>query len=110
MGCAKAGATAGSFADGFDHGWEGVAEDHRTPGAKEIDVAISVSVVEGCAFSADDEGRVAAYRPEGADRGVDSAGEVLLGAALEVERVHEGLEFMGFRWHGHPPLYIQAIR
>ncbi|MNN70640.1 hypothetical protein D3C81_1865090 [compost metagenome] len=56
-----------------------VAEDHRTPGTDVIDVALVVfihHVGTGCML---EEQRGAADALEGADRGVDAAGDVLLG-------------------------------
>ena len=99
MGCAEAGAAASGFADRFDHRREGVAQDHRAPGAEEVDVAVAVGVVEVRALGPHDEWRMAADGAEGADRRVDSAGKVMLGAAFQIERVHEGLEFLGLSLH-----------
>jgi hypothetical protein len=61
--------------DGFDDGREGVPEDHGTPGAEVVDVAVAIGVPEVGAFAADDEGRVAADGAKGTDRRVDSAGK-----------------------------------
>jgi len=86
LGCgggAKAGGVAGGALDGFDYGREGVAEDHGTPGAEVVDVAVAVGVGEVGSLSALDKGGGSADGFECADGGVDAAGEEALGALLE---------------------------
>jgi hypothetical protein len=70
-----------------------VAEDHGSPGAEEVEVAVAVGVVEVGAVGVVDEGRVAADGAEGADGGVNAAGEELFGALLELVGAGEGA------WH-----------
>ena len=81
-GGSEAGAFRGGLLDGFDDGGEGMAEDHGTPGAEEVEVAVAVFVVEVSAFGVGEEGWVAAYGAEGADGRVDSAGKKFLSALL----------------------------
>ncbi len=82
-GGAEAGRVARGALNGFDNRRERVAQNHRSPGAEVVDVAIAVGVVEGCALGALDEGRRAADGAKGADRRVDAAGEEALGALLQ---------------------------
>ncbi|MNE50676.1 hypothetical protein D3C80_1452640 [compost metagenome] len=56
-----------------------VAEDHRTPGADVVDVALVVLVGDVGAFGVLEEQRGAADAAEGAHRRVDAAGDVFLG-------------------------------
>ena len=63
---------------------EGVAQDHRSPGAEVVDVAVAVRVPQVRAFGARDEWRIAADGAKGADRRVDAAGEELFGALLQL--------------------------
>ncbi|MCY1450169.1 hypothetical protein D9M71_669540 [compost metagenome] len=56
-----------------------VAEDHRAPGADVVDVALVVFIHHVGAFRVLEEQRRAADALERADRGVDAAGDVLLG-------------------------------
>ena len=81
-GGSEAGAFGGSLLDGFDDGREGVAEDHGSPGAEEIEVAVAVFVVEPGAFGSGEKGRLSANGAEGADGGVDASGEELFGPLL----------------------------
>ena len=60
-----------------------MAEDHRSPGAEIVDVAIAVGVEEPRTLGALHERRSAAHGSKCADRGVDAAGEEALGALLE---------------------------
>jgi hypothetical protein len=61
-----------------------VAEDHRTPGAEEVEITIAVFVEEIGALGVGDEWGFAAYSAEGAHGRVDSAGKELFGALLQV--------------------------
>jgi hypothetical protein len=61
-----------------------VAEDHGSPGAEEVEVAVAVLIVEPGALGVGDEGWVAADGTEGADGRVDSAGEERFGALLKL--------------------------
>ncbi len=65
-GGAEAGRVACRALDGFNHGREGVAQDHGAPGAEVVDVAIAVGVDEIGALGALNEGRSAANGAEGA--------------------------------------------
>jgi hypothetical protein len=78
-----------------------VAEDHRAPGAEEVEVAIVVGVIEVGTFGVVDEGGMAAYGAEGSDGGVDTAGEELFGALLELVGAGEGA------WH--PVQYMRRL-
>jgi len=73
-----------------------VAEDHRAPGADVVDVAVAVSVDQEGTLGADDHGRVAAHGAEGANGGIDPAGQELLCALLELARTD-----VGAGWGGH---------
>ena len=64
----------GGLGDGVDDGRVRVAEDHRTPRADQVDVAVAVGVGEPAAVRLGDEARRAAYRGEGAYRGIHPAG------------------------------------
>ena len=89
--------------DGLDDGRKGVAEDHRAPGAEEVEVAIAVFVEEVGALGVGDEGWVAAYGAEGTDGRVDAAGEKFLGAKLQVAGVGEGAgHVFSIGWRGCP--------
>ena len=66
-----------------------MAEDHRPPGAKEIEVTVAVLVVEVCALGVGEERGIAANSAEGAYGRVDSAGEEVFGALLQVARTGE---------------------
>jgi hypothetical protein len=61
-----------------------MAEDHRAPGAEEVEVAVSVGVEEVSAFGMSHEGRFAAYGTKGADGGVDASGKEFFGALLQL--------------------------
>ncbi len=74
-GGSEAGAAGRGLLDGLDDRREGVAEDHRAPGAEEVEVAVAVLVVEIGAFGMGEEGRIAADGAKGADGRVDSAGK-----------------------------------
>jgi hypothetical protein len=52
-----------------------VAEDHGTPGAEVVDVAVAVGIGEPCALGSFYEGRRAADRSKGTNRRVDAAGK-----------------------------------
>jgi hypothetical protein len=78
-----------------------VAEDHGTPGAEVVDVAIAVGIFKECAFGALDKGRIAADGAKGADGRVDSAGKEALGASLQRVRfgaLHEAMINGGNKW------------
>jgi hypothetical protein len=79
-----------------------VAEDHGTPGAEEIEVAIAVFVKEIRAFGSGEEGRVSAYGAKGPDRRVDASREKFFGAKLQLagagERAGHGSSIGGRAW------------
>src|SRR4051812_30833847 len=85
-GGSEAGGAVGGPADGLDSVREGVAEDHGTPGAEEIEVAVAVFIVEPGAFGVSDEWRLAADGAKGAYGRVDSAGEDRFGLLLQKVR------------------------
>ena len=60
-----------------------MAEDHRTPGAEVVDVAVAIGVGEPGTLGALNEGRFAAYGAKGANGRVDSAGEKALRTLLQ---------------------------
>ena len=71
----------------------GVAEDVRAPGADVVDVGLAIDVLDAAALGAADEERLAADVAEGADRGVDAAGDQGLGLGKELlgkGTVHRG--------------------
>ncbi len=74
---------------GGDHLRVGVAEDHRAPGADVVGVPLAVGVLHLGARALLEEERRAADRAEGADRRIDAAGDVLLGACEELLRCVE---------------------
>ena len=59
---------------GGDDVW-GVAEDVWAPGADVVDVGFAIDIFDAGAFSTTDEEGVAIDIPEGADGGVDAAGD-----------------------------------
>jgi len=104
-GCAKTGGAVRGALDGLDDRGEGVAENHGAPGAEVVNVSVAVGVGEVGALRALDEGRRAAYCAKGPDRGVDAAGEEMLGALLE------GLgagAVLGWEWRGHGGFSIEG--
>ena len=56
----------------------GVAEDHRSPGADVIEVAVAVDIDELGPFGMVDEDRLAAHPAEGPGRAVHAPGDKLL--------------------------------
>ena len=74
----------GGSLDGFDDRRKGVSENHGTPGAEEIQVAVPIGVEEVGSFRMSDEGRIAAYCAEGPDRGIDSSRKKLFRAKLKL--------------------------
>ena len=82
-GRSKAGGVARGALDGFDDGRKGMAQNHRSPGAEVVDVAVAVGIGEPGALGGGDEGRCAADGAKGPHGRVDAAGEVALGALLE---------------------------
>ena len=79
----EAGAVARGFDDGFNDLGRRVAEKQRSPGTDVVDVGVAVGVVDTGAFSANQEGRIAADRAEGAHGRVHAAGNELFSAFLE---------------------------
>jgi hypothetical protein len=71
--CPKAGAVRGCLLNRFNHGREGVAEDHGSPGTEVVNVAIAVRVPQICALAALDKGRLATHGTKGAHGRVDPA-------------------------------------
>jgi hypothetical protein len=67
-----------------------VAEDHRAPGAEEVEVAVAVFVEEECALGVSDERGIAAYGTEGPYGRVDASRKEFLGALLQVAGASEG--------------------
>jgi len=56
----------------------GVAQDHRAPGADVIDVFLAFGVIYIGSGGPADKYRVTAHALEGANRGIDPAGDVVL--------------------------------
>ncbi|KAF1852355.1 hypothetical protein Lal_00037083 [Lupinus albus] len=81
--CTEGQAACGCLLYRLDHFRMGVADDGRAPGADVVDVALAFGIPEPGAFGALDEARGAAYRAEGAYRGIDAARRALLGAGEE---------------------------
>ncbi len=79
----KAGAVARSLDDGLQDLGLGVAEDQRSPRANVVDVLVAISIPHVRAHPAHQKRRGAANGPESADRGIDSAGNELLGSFLQ---------------------------
>src|SRR3990167_1542003 len=61
-----------------------VAQHQRTPALHVVDIAFAVGIEDMRAFATRKEHRRAAHLAEGADRGVDAAGNRLLGAGKQV--------------------------
>ncbi len=80
---AKARRLARGPLDGLDHGRKGVAQDHRSPGAEVVDVAIAVRIGQVRALRAVDKRRSPTHRAKRPNRRVDAAGEKALGALLQ---------------------------
>jgi hypothetical protein len=59
-----------------------MAEDHRTPGAEEVEVTVAVRVEKIGTFGVGEEGRIAAYSSEGSDGRVNTSGQKFFGAEL----------------------------
>ena len=85
-----------AFTDGalhrVDHGRVAMAQDHRTPGAYVVDIALAIGVPEIGALGALHKARRAAYGLEGAYRGIDAAGDDAAGA-LEQRQVQISVGF-----------------
>jgi len=79
-------AILGGVVDGVDEGSGGVTEDVGAPGAYVVNVAVAVDVFDACSFGALDEERVAVDIFEGADGGVDTAGDEGFGFGEEFGR------------------------
>ncbi len=84
-----------------------MAQDHRSPGAEVVDVAVAVGVGEIGAFCALDKRRSAADRAEGPHGRVDAAGKEALGALLEGVGTGAG---GGRGLRGHGAFSIEAAR
>ncbi len=52
----EGGAASGRIADGLDGGRKSVAEDHGSPGAEEVEIAVAIFVVEPGALGVGEEG------------------------------------------------------
>jgi len=79
-GRAEGEAVVDGLLDCLAHGTVVVTDDHRTPRADVVDVAVAIDVEQiGTVGTLDEEG-LAADRLEGAHRRVDAAGQQLLGA------------------------------
>ena len=63
-----------------------MAEDHGTPRADQIDVAVAVDIGEPAAMRLRDEARRAAHRGEGPYRGVHPAGDDCAGLLEQLGR------------------------
>src|SRR5207253_10729666 len=83
--------------DGFDDRREGVAEDHGTPGAEEVEVAVAVGVEEICALGVGHERRIAAYCAKGPHGRVDASGEESFGTKLQLAGTGEAARH-GFKY------------
>jgi hypothetical protein len=66
-----------------------VAENHRTPGAEEVQVAIAIRVEEVRALGVGHERRVAAYGAKGTHGRVDASGKKFFGAKLQLAGARE---------------------
>ena len=55
-------------ADGIEHRWMAVAEDHRSPGLHVVEIAVAIDVLQPGALGARKEHRGTAYRAKGAHR------------------------------------------
>ena len=79
---------------GFNHcitdGGVVMAQHHRTPGADVIDVRFAIDIIQIRAVCFFDKQRGAAHASEGANRGVDAAGDKLARCAVEVFRLAHG--------------------
>ena len=75
VGDAVGGAVGEGIGDGLDDGGVGVAEDHGSPGADVVDEGAAVYGVDAGALGGADEEGSAADGFEGADGGVDAAGD-----------------------------------
>jgi hypothetical protein len=67
-----------------------VSQNHGSPRAEEVEVAIAISVEEVRALGARDKGRIAAHSAECSHRRVDASGEKSFGAKLQLTRSGEG--------------------
>src|SRR4051812_8123740 len=81
-GRSETGATFGGFDNRFSDCGMGVAEDQRAPGAYIVDVLVAVHIHDAGALAKGDERRISTYGTEGADRGIYSSGDELLGSLL----------------------------
>ena len=89
---AEADAMRRGLADGVDNHGGRMAQDRGAPCADVIEVLIAIDIPDAGVLSALHEERLAAYAAEGADGGIDAAGDELLGE-MEIEAglgvVHE---------------------
>ena len=72
-----------------------MSENHRAPGAEEVEITIAIGVEEIRALGVGHERGVAAYRAKGPHGRVDASGEKSFGTKLQVAGVGEaaGHEF-----------------
>jgi len=87
---AEGDAVFGDFVDGVGDDGGGVAEDVRAPGADVVDVGFAIDVGDAAAFGTADEERLAADVAEGADGGVDAAGDEGFGGVEKLLRDRAG--------------------
>jgi hypothetical protein len=78
-GRAEAQAVRGGLLHGFDHVWMRVTEDHRTPGTDVIDEAPAVGGKGVRSRGSLEKDRLTADAAKGANRRIDTAGNVLAG-------------------------------
>ena len=65
-------------------------QDHWSPGAEEVEVAVSVCVEEVRSLGVGHEGWIAAYGTECSDRRVNASGEEFFGSLLQMAGASEG--------------------
>jgi len=83
IGDAEGEAVFGGFVDGVGEDGGGVAENVGAPAADVVDVGFAIDILDAAAFGAADEEGVAIDIAEGADGGVDAAGDEGLGFGEE---------------------------
>ena len=96
--CAEGQPIGSSPRNGLHHGRMGVAEDHRAPGADQVDVAVAIGIGEPTASRRGDEAGCAADGVERPHRGVHSARDDRAGLGEEFRRDARGSRRLG---HGH---------
>jgi hypothetical protein len=79
----EASATFGCFYYGFSNDRMRMTKNQRAPRADIVNVLIPIDIHDAGALAQTDEWRVSADGTEGADRGIDSSGDELLGSLLQ---------------------------